>query len=317
MKNNNLSIICPIYNTEKYIGQLLDVLSRQTCDDFQLILIDDCSSDKSVETIKQYQKYFKSIVIHQNQVNRGVSYSRNIGLQLAKGDYVVFIDSDDLVETTYVENIYRGINSVPNDWSILYFDILQFYESTDGASNFLQTQKQYLKRKKLIQNLLHDNWLGGYSVNKVFKNKNIQQYHILFDNDIKVAEDLLFCVKYAIKSKDSIAYHICNSYFYRENPASVTHTFSNEKLENMMEARWRVSEVIDLHHERRIAKFLYLNSAILLSFNNKNLKVRKGILAKYLDLLFSNVIPFKKKVLHCLYLINYSLARSVYLKSKK
>jgi len=90
------SIIIPVYNCEKTIKQTLDSVLNQTFDDYELIIIDDCSKDESLNVINEYSNKFKDIKIIINNQNLGVANSRNIGFRIAKGDFVALLDSDDL-----------------------------------------------------------------------------------------------------------------------------------------------------------------------------------------------------------------------------
>lgn len=96
-ENNSLvSIIMPAYNSEKYIGKAIESVLAQTYNNWELIVIDDASKDNTLDIINDYRKKDSRIKLFQNKVNTGVSATRNIGIELASGDWIAFLDSDDI-----------------------------------------------------------------------------------------------------------------------------------------------------------------------------------------------------------------------------
>ena len=95
MKSVDVSFIVPVYNVEKYLADCLDSILNQDIDNFEVISIEDCSTDHSLEILNQYTKKDKRVFIIQNEINKGLSYNRNLGMKIAKGRYIYFIDSDD------------------------------------------------------------------------------------------------------------------------------------------------------------------------------------------------------------------------------
>ena len=103
-----ISVIIPLYNAEKYFGECLESLLAQTFQDFEVIVINDCSTDNSRQIAESYlEKFGGRLVIYDNLQNSGVSAARNRGLQISRGDYVFFLDADDMILTDGLENIYR------------------------------------------------------------------------------------------------------------------------------------------------------------------------------------------------------------------
>lgn len=101
-----ISVIIPVYNSEKYVGKCLDSLLEQTYDDIEVILIDDCSKDNSLNVINSYQeKYPDKIKVIQSCENKGAAKARNLGLDIATGEYIGFVDSDDFITKDYYEKL--------------------------------------------------------------------------------------------------------------------------------------------------------------------------------------------------------------------
>ena len=101
-----LSIIVPIYNVEKYLPRCIESILNQTFKDFELILVNDGSTDSSYEILKEYEnKYDNFRVI--NQKNGGLSAAKNAGIKIAKGEYIAFLDSDDYLDKNFLETLYN------------------------------------------------------------------------------------------------------------------------------------------------------------------------------------------------------------------
>ena len=104
-----VSIILPVYNVEPYLRQCLDSIINQTFKDFELIVVNDCSPDNSLQIVKEYQQKDSRIVLLNLPKNKGISNARNEGMKIAKAKYIVFIDSDDWVREDYVEVLFNDI----------------------------------------------------------------------------------------------------------------------------------------------------------------------------------------------------------------
>ena len=127
MTQSQISIIVPVYNSEKYLDACIDSILSQSFRDFELILVDDGSKDSSAQICDEYASQDTRVrVIH--KANGGVSAARNDGLDIAKGEYITFIDSDDWVEREYLETLsnYR-------DYDIVFFSPRVIYE--DGYTS--------------------------------------------------------------------------------------------------------------------------------------------------------------------------------------
>lgn len=101
-----VSVIVPVYNVEKYIAKCLDSLVNQTLEDIEIIVVNDGSKDGSKDIIKEYEKNYSNIIYVEKE-NGGLSDARNFGLKYAKGDFIAFLDSDDYVDNTTYEKMYK------------------------------------------------------------------------------------------------------------------------------------------------------------------------------------------------------------------
>lgn len=124
---DKVSIIIPIYNSEKYVSKCLDSVVNQTYENIEIILINDGSKDNSINIIKDYAKKDKRIVVIDKE-NEGVSKTRNLGIKKSTGDYIMFIDNDDYIDKTYVETYIKN-----SDYDI----VIGSYKRTDIEDKIL------------------------------------------------------------------------------------------------------------------------------------------------------------------------------------
>lgn len=105
-----ISIIMPLYNAERFLEKTLQSIANQTYRDYELICIDDASSDLTAEIVKKAQLADKRIILLHNQERKGAAYSRNKAMRQARGDYLAFLDGDDIFDEKMLEKAYISIN---------------------------------------------------------------------------------------------------------------------------------------------------------------------------------------------------------------
>ena len=106
MENPKISVIIPVYNSQIFLGRVYKSIQEQSFKDIEIIFVDDCSKDNSVSIINKFQKRDRRVVLLKNKVNRGPFYSRNKGALLARGEFIQFIDSDDIFLNDIFEKAY-------------------------------------------------------------------------------------------------------------------------------------------------------------------------------------------------------------------
>ena len=114
--NIKVSVIIPVYNVEQYLRQCLDSVINQTFKDIEIIIVNDCSPDNSLQIIKQYQQKDSRIVLVDLPENTGVGNARNEGIKLAKGKYITFIDPDDWAAKNFIDVLYNSIEKYNTDF---------------------------------------------------------------------------------------------------------------------------------------------------------------------------------------------------------
>lgn len=217
-----ISIIVPMYNCEKTICELLKSISQQEYRDYEVILIDDGSTDHTQEIVKNYCASHDNFQYYR-QVNQGAPAARNHGLNLAKGEYIYFCDSDDLLIPETLKKLHSCI--VQNNADLVVANYINIDENgkTIGEN----------PTDKLARNILKVHYcftLDPVPGTKLFSAKVIKNNGIRFDA-VKIGQDLNFYLKYLIVSQKQIVINE-NVYLYRRMSGSISKTY---KVENIMD----------------------------------------------------------------------------------
>lgn len=133
MEEKLLTIVVPAYNVQKYIGQCLESLVRQTCDKFGVIIVDDGSKDAGTSKIcNEYAKAHPELITYIRQENKGLGAARNTGLKMVKTPYVSFLDSDDWMDTRFVEYVLDALDKYDDDGIDIVFTLPTVYDNSTG-----------------------------------------------------------------------------------------------------------------------------------------------------------------------------------------
>lgn len=207
-----VSIIVPVYNTERYIKECVESILHQSYEYFEVIFIDDGSQDNSYSIINEFANRDKRIKLY-HQDNAGVSAARNLGLKYATGDYIAFIDSDDTIGSDY---LYKLCNCIIKYSPDLVLSGIQnrYNEVLEEGLLSLQTEAELITFFKTP--------LQTSPVSKLYKRQIISENNIQFDTSISFAEDKDFNLKYFQHIKNAYALSYCG-YFYREVVTSLSH----------------------------------------------------------------------------------------------
>ena len=213
--NSKVSIIVPIYNTEKYLSNCIDSLLNQTHQTIEILLIDDGSTDRSGEIANEYAKKDKRIkVVHQK--NSGQSAARNKGLKLATGEYISFIDSDDEVSKTFIEKLLNPYNNPHTALTIcgIRYNWLKTKTHKDVYINHIRQRKKNESKKAYILYLLTIDGRLYSSVNKLYKKDIVKE--ICFDEELNFAEDTKFVLDYLSNTDNTsnISFVLETLYYY-------------------------------------------------------------------------------------------------------
>lgn len=221
-----ISIIIPIYNKSAYIDRCFTSIINQTLNDFEVIVVDDGSTDNSLEKCKKYESTDSRFRLF-HQSNAGVSAARQTGLDYCRGKYIIHVDPDDTVEPQYLESLYKGASNSDADMVICdfyYFDGSKkhVYKQNPGT-NSINGIKQ-----KLFLGLHASCW------NKLIKSEVIKG-NVSFPAGINMCEDLIFIYRTLPRCK-KIEYVNVPLYNYYYVPESISHNNSDAIIRQLYNA---------------------------------------------------------------------------------
>ncbi|SEK45556.1 Glycosyl transferase family 2 [Pseudobutyrivibrio ruminis] len=184
-----VSVIVPVYNAEKYIDRCINSILNQSYKSIELVLVDDGSQDKSMSICKKYECYDNVVII--TQANAGAAAARNKGLEVAKGDYVIFVDSDDWIESSH---IYNMINAINDNGQLVICGYKEIYHNKE----IVKSPKNKTYKKESFYKFI-DRWgldpIVGSPCNKLIERKCIIDNAVLFPRGRKYAEDFSFNIE--------------------------------------------------------------------------------------------------------------------------
>lgn len=220
--DSTISIIIPVYNSSKYISYCIDsIIECNGKDVFEIILIDDGSTDGSLEVCQKYAKKSDNIkVVHRK--NCGVSATRNYGIRAAKGKWIWFVDSDDVLYPGAVDILWKEVNK--NNADITIFGYQEFINNIE-FHNLKKNSDRSISKQQAIGTLLNQKY-ASYPWNKIFKKSMLIDNAITFPENIKMCEDIIFSYK-AYDKADSFVIINNDLYGYRRGGGGIS--LSNEK----------------------------------------------------------------------------------------
>lgn len=269
-----ISVIVPVYNVEQYLDQCIQSILNQTYKDFELVLINDGSKDNSLAICQKYAATDSRIILV-DQPNAGVSAARNKGIDLAKGEWIAFIDSDDWVDSNYLFNIDNSF-----DWVLTgakSFKDDKFIEIT-------KIKPQILNFDCFISNMLvNEDYASPWA--KFYKSSIIKSNLLKFNPHLSYAEDAVFNLSYLFYVKNEIFVNSSSSYIYRNTENSLSKSYvnlgNNLELYNCIKISLSKFNNIDFY-DKNIKSYLYL---VLMSIfkSNENIFYRCRILNKIVN----------------------------------
>lgn len=221
-----ISVIVPVYNVEQYLNKCIDSILNQTMTDFELILINDGSTDNSLKICEEYSLKDRRIKIF-SIPNGGVSKARNFGIEQARSRWICFIDSDDYVKNDYLENFHiKGIT----DETIIYQGIELIYSKSNYSEIFFSYPNKRISIKDCNEIIKSKLLLDGCPCAKLFNRAVIGKYQIMFNTNLSLHEDHDFVWNYLLHIKkiiliDKISY----IYMRRDNITLSTKRHSAEE----------------------------------------------------------------------------------------
>ena len=266
-----ISIISPIYNSEKFLLRFLKSIQSQNFKDLEIILVDDCSIDNSIKLIKQYQKLDQRILLIKNKKNKGTFMSRNLGTLYSKGQYLILPDPDDIISKNILKSCYFYAQKY--NYEIIRFIMYLGSEKISFTEIIKKLGKKSVYQPELSSYLFYGYnklFIIDYNVCNKFIKKDVyikalyylKKYYL--NIYIKYSEDFLF-IYFLLRTANSFYFYKAIGYYYIKNNLSITNNLFRKTKEKL--------------------KYSFILFKLFFE-NSKNSKFEKDMI----NLLFSNII---------------------------
>ncbi|MFI3326695.1 MAG: glycosyltransferase [Clostridia bacterium] len=300
-----ISIIIPVYKVEKYLDRCVQSVVDQTYTNLEIILVDDGSPDNCPQMCDEWARKDSRIkVIHKE--NGGVSSARNMGLYVATGEFIGFVDSDDYIESCMYEILINNMNDKEID--LISCGYRHFNDAMNiDVLNDNEEKVYFFEKKNAIRQMILYGELNGYLWCKLFK--KILIGNTIFDESITLGEDLLFCLEYLIKTqKVGKINRKLYVYLYNQNENSLTNKIRKTNI-SLVEALVRILNLeLDLDSEAnnhiKAKIVLWSSSYIIKSYyenfqnNEDNISYARNVVKKYYpEIRNDKYLTFKKKIM--------------------
>lgn len=268
-----VSIIVPIYNSEKYLKKCLTSLINQTLKEIEIILIDDGSTDKSLDIISKFAYKYDNI-IYISKKNAGIGASRNYGVKKAKGKYVAFIDSDDYISKNFAEEMYNYCEE--NDLDMAVCDYYMIYENKNKKQiykidNFKITNIK--DNKDILYKINYSPW------NKLYKKDMITKNNIIFPTDLKY-EDTPFVMNALMKSNRIGKLNKALNYYVIHNNSQTT--IMDKRVFDIFNILKLVNSYCDKNEYYEYLEYLNIQKIVIYTIQQRYQKDRK-LRNKFID----------------------------------
>lgn len=303
--DDKVSVIIPVYNAEQYIKSCLDSVLAQSYANLEIIVINDGSKDASENVICSIANRDKRIQ-HIFQGNKGVSYSRNRGLEMATGKYVVFVDADDVIMPTFIERMIKPFNNSQIQLSICGY---QQIDTRGKVQHIHPLESSQVSGLVAIERMLSYRDITSALWNKMFILERIREYGIRFKADYSIGEDMVFLAEYCLKA-ECVEIVSDTLYCYRENPKGLMLSNNNDafnikwltewnaicEVQRLLEQAGRSPHMLKTKKIRIADKLLTKMTAC--RFENPVLKMKLQCLLRkeLLGILLDNDFSVKKKI---------------------
>jgi len=223
METPKISVIVPVYNRADCLNRCLNSLINQSLKEIEILVFDDCSTDKSVELIQKYSNEFNQIILVKNEENIGSGAIRNLGVQQAKGKYVLFVDSDDWIDSEACEILYNvaeanSLDILVGKYKEVYGDQPKVIASNLNKSLSVSDGLSFMENNEFTSHAWNKLWLRDFIIKHDLKNEEGRYYQ-----DVSMTLEAFILAK-RVASIDYSYY-----YYYLSNSASVTRMPSTDK----------------------------------------------------------------------------------------
>ena len=313
-----ISIIIPVYNVEKYLKQCLDNVVNQTLKDIEIICIDDCSSDNSLNILKEYAKNDNRIKIIEQKVNQGQGVARNEAIKIAEGEYIGFVDPDDWIELDMYEKMYNKSKEFGTDITLCnferYYNNLKVSKIINPISKCSEVDNSIITNKVFNFRNLEDSFLSityNYAWIGIYKHEFVKMNNLKFA-EMKIGEDRLFCclakflankivhidrtfyhyrihrnIQYPINKFHDLMYTELLNEFYKYNPSNKLKTGLVKYLTNLL-----MGEYVKKGYSKKEKRILFDSFKNFASYNSLKL-LKKYILIYKIKNFYKSILSTK------------------------
>ena len=303
------SIIIPVYNSSKFIGMCLDSILNQSFSDFEVICVNDGSVDNSLEILNEYAQKDNRIKVFSKE-NQGVSVARNFGLSKAKGEYILFCDSDDKFKPNLCEVVASKIKE--EDCDVVAFGHEDYID--DVLSKVELTALLNVKKNPTLRN-----WLSMQSFiwEKAFKRSFIEEHNIRFPVGIKNAEDLIFCLYFYFLGAKYVLLETALYEYAKERNGSSTFTNPNGIKNDSDAYKYFIQtdtfKGLDKNSQMEVANF-FLSGSSYYYKTLKNTQYKEQCLNDLNE--FCSLVYKEYSICQCLKMHNFMRNQRILLKEK-
>lgn len=266
-----ISVIIPVYNGEKYLRETIQSVLNQTYQDFEIVAVNDGSTDHSLEILESISDPRLKII---NKKNTGVSDTRNVALHASMGEYICFLDADDYLSRNYLQHMYRIVENKNADMVVcnyVPFRGTPIFPENKVVPQLVQSSK-FLAQAGVLTSV----WT------KLIKKSTLSNNHILFENTMTFGEDLFFCWKTFLASKNVWMLDE-NLYGYRMTPSGATSKYHANLYEKYKSAFGDLKQFSDdEHYEMDIFFTTRIPSFIRMTIREKSSVLQKKNRLKYI-----------------------------------
>ena len=232
MNSIKVSVIIPCYNVEEFLPYAVKMLQKQTFSDFEVIFVDDCSKDNTFSMLQTLALEDSRFKVVKNKKNQSAGFSRNVGLSMAQGDYIIFLDADDFYSVKLLEIVYN--KAIETNVDIVFFNSISYDENKKDFDNkpltWLFNQpfpiNEIFSPSDILDNALH--FCLGVPWNKLYKKSFVLENKLQFQN-IKKHNDSLFTLSAQILAKSMIVIDETLIAYRINHPDSITKRYEKDR----------------------------------------------------------------------------------------
>ncbi len=272
---DKVSIIVPIYNVEQYLEECVNSILNQTYNNIEILLVDDCATDKSGDIAKQFEEKDSRCKYIKREKNGGLSAARNTGIKNATGDFLCFIDSDDWISDDYVQSMLELAKKDNSEIVVCdYYMVIE--DRYEDGNSLIQINNNSTKEEKIA-------YIRNHACTKMFKKEFWLNQGLMFPEDIKRGEDMGVTIP-LLTYANNISIINKNLYYYRQRVNSLSYkkertkidlSFYDKTFQNMLKnSNTCYKEEIEYH---AIMEMIYGKTMLMLKHRYSRKEIREHL----------------------------------------